>query len=129
MHDALTAAVGVSPTAILPSRDNEAYPNSPSTTWIARFPLSHQYSPSVTLLFNAPDAGSDITPAPALLLLGVVFAAPLSTPKTDTATNAQLPPSMSAPRAVFIATAPTLPMTSNANYDPKLLALRKLKPK
>ncbi|KAI1005320.1 hypothetical protein K3495_g2898 [Podosphaera aphanis] len=52
MHDTLTAAVGVSSTAVLPSRDNEAYPNSPSTTWIARFPVSHRQLPRTPFLFG-----------------------------------------------------------------------------
>ncbi|KAI1005048.1 hypothetical protein K3495_g3168, partial [Podosphaera aphanis] len=42
MHQALSEAAGVAPVAIQPSRDNELDPNSPSTSWIVRFPEEHR---------------------------------------------------------------------------------------
>ncbi|KAI0993996.1 hypothetical protein K3495_g14187 [Podosphaera aphanis] len=42
MHEALSAAAGIAPTAIQASRNNDSNPTSSSTAWITRFPESHQ---------------------------------------------------------------------------------------
>jgi len=52
LHDALSAAAGVAPTAITASRDNDKNPTSSSTTWIARFPETHNRLPRTLFLFG-----------------------------------------------------------------------------
>ncbi|CAD6500739.1 BgTH12-06446, partial [Blumeria graminis f. sp. triticale] len=52
MYEALPAAAGTAPVAILASRDNEKNPDSSSTTWIVRFPETHQRLPRVLFLFG-----------------------------------------------------------------------------
>ena len=52
LKDALATAAGVAPVAIAASRDNDANPTSSSTTWIVRFPESHQRLPRTLFLFG-----------------------------------------------------------------------------
>ncbi|KAI0996381.1 hypothetical protein K3495_g11799 [Podosphaera aphanis] len=52
MEEALTAAAGVAPVAITPSRENELNPSSSSTAWIVRFPESHRRLSRILYLFG-----------------------------------------------------------------------------
>ncbi|CCU81758.1 hypothetical protein BGHDH14_bgh00952 [Blumeria hordei DH14] len=52
LKDALATAAGLVPVAIAASRENDANPMSSSTTWIVRFPESHQSLPHNLFLFG-----------------------------------------------------------------------------
>lgn len=52
LTEAITAAVGVRPISVLASRDNDAQPDSPTTTWIVRFREQDLSLPRVLFLFG-----------------------------------------------------------------------------
>lgn len=52
VSDAITAAAGTPPISVTPSRDNDAQPDSPTTSWIVRFEDEHIIFPRVLYLFG-----------------------------------------------------------------------------
>lgn len=52
VSDAITVAAGTPPISVTPSRDNDAQPDSPTTSWIVRFEEEHIVLPRVLYLFG-----------------------------------------------------------------------------